>query len=68
MINLRYFTEDQLDILDKILVRYEYEIKDRLRYRNLPLSDKKSLLKDLALVNQISDHLHSSTYKIKEQV
>jgi len=66
MVNLRYFTEDQLLLLDRILVKYEYEIKDRLSLHNLPISDRERLLKEFDLLIQISDHLQLSEYKIKE--
>ena len=66
MVNLRDFTEDQLLFLDRILVKYEYEIKDRLSLQNLPISDRERLLKEFDLLIQISDHLQLSEYKIKE--
>jgi len=66
MVNLRYFTEDQLLLLDRILVKYECEIKDRLSLHNLPISDRERLLKEFDLLIQISDHLQLSEYKIKE--
>ena len=66
MVHLRNFTESQLDLLDKVLVRYEFEIKSRLGYSNLPLAEKQSLENDLALVIQIYNHLHSGAIKIQD--
>lgn len=66
MVHLRNFTDNQLDLLDKVLVRYEFEIKSRLGFPNLPIKEKQSLENDLALVIQIYNHLHSGTIKIQE--
>lgn len=57
MINLRNFTDQQLDVLDKSLVRYEFQIKDQLKFKTLSPEQRTLLENDLAIVNQIYNHL-----------
>jgi hypothetical protein len=65
MEDLRNLTEDELDILDTALVKYEFEIRDSLKLR-LPQSQKQKLEERLAITLQIYDHLQSRSYKIKK--
>jgi hypothetical protein len=65
MEDLRNLTEDELDILDTALVKYEFEIRDSLKLR-LPQSQKQKLEERLAITLQIYHHLQSRSYKIKK--
>jgi len=67
MINLRNLTEDQLDILDTALVKYEFEIKGRLRLTGIPSSERDHLQNKLDILFQIYDQFLSSNYKIKDK-
>jgi len=67
MIDLRNLTEDQLTLLDTALVKYEFEIKGRLRLTGISNSEREKLDKELDILFQIYDHLQSSNYKIKDK-
>jgi hypothetical protein len=61
---LRDIPQDHLDLLDKALVRYEFELKHRLSLSGLPDKERQSVEKELSLLFQIYNHLQSSIYKI----
>lgn len=64
MDNLENLPQDIVDLLDKVLVKYEFEIKERLQLRGLMDKERHSLESELSLIFQIYPHLHSGTYKI----
>lgn len=66
MINLS-LNNNEIDLLDKILLRYEYEVRDRLSVPRIPIEERQSLENDLSLIIQIYNHLQIGTDKIKDQ-
>jgi hypothetical protein len=61
---LRDVPQDHLDLLDKALVRYEFELKHKLSLSGLSDKERQSVENELSLLFQIYNHLQSSIYKI----
>jgi hypothetical protein len=57
MDNLSDLPQDIVDVLDKSLVRYEFEIKEKLQLHGLSDTERQSLESDLSLILQIYSHL-----------